>query len=61
MNVGNVRIETTPDGAVRIKRNTPHPEILDCLLTFDEARALGQILLSLDRPSMKSIDFEDLL
>lgn len=59
-NVGNVGIEVSTT-AVRIMQNTPHPEKLDCHLTFDEVRKLGQLLLSLEKPTQKATGYEDLL
>lgn len=56
MNVGNVRIELTHHNAVRITQDTRHPEVLDCLLTFNEARILGQLLVSLKPPATQDND-----
>ena len=59
-NVGNVGIEVSTT-SVRIRQHVPHSEKLDCHLTFDEARKLGQMLLSLEKSTSVVTDFDDLL
>lgn len=60
MNVGNVRIEVGST-SVRISQHVPHSEKLDCHLTFDEVRKLGQTLLLLEKPTPSVVEYDDLL